>query len=350
MGRYLSSRDCAAALAFVGRLHAVRHDFPQWLAREIGSLVGADHVTWNDVALTVPWTHVVQWPDLPDLERRTAVFSRHMLEHPNLQHWVRTGDLRPTKLSDHVTPRALHALGLYDELYSEIGYEDQLSIFLRKPGPTGQSLGLARGRRSFTERDRALLDLVRPHIALAHSNLEAYERARRALRDRDAIDAQLGVALMIIDATGRVLHGPPRALAWLAAYFDDRCAGGVAPATLRAWLRSAGGGPSAVLTRRRGGRMLVARRFAARDGATPLVLEERTCFDGAEHLRDTGVTPREIEVLREVERGATNDEIAATLCISPRTVKKHLQHAFAKLGVTHRTAAVARLRQFAPGS
>lgn len=49
-------------------------------------------------------------------------------------------------------------------------------------------------------------------------------------------------------------------------------------------------------------------------------------------------------MLLEAEKGKTNDEIAAALFISPRTVKKHFQHLFAKLGVTNRTAAVVRLR------
>lgn len=54
-----------------------------------------------------------------------------------------------------------------------------------------------------------------------------------------------------------------------------------------------------------------------------------------------GLTPREIEVLREVATGATNREVAATLVISERTVARHLSNLFTKLGVTSRSAATA---------
>ncbi|MER7498911.1 response regulator transcription factor [Nonomuraea pusilla] len=51
-------------------------------------------------------------------------------------------------------------------------------------------------------------------------------------------------------------------------------------------------------------------------------------------------SPREVEVLRLVARGAANKEIARTLLISETTVKTHLKHVFAKLGVETRAAAV----------
>jgi len=43
-----------------------------------------------------------------------------------------------------------------------------------------------------------------------------------------------------------------------------------------------------------------------------------------------------------VAAGKTNAEIAAILAISPRTVQKHLEHIFQKLGVETRTAAAIR--------
>jgi DNA-binding NarL/FixJ family response regulator len=55
---------------------------------------------------------------------------------------------------------------------------------------------------------------------------------------------------------------------------------------------------------------------------------------------ESALSAREIEVLELVRRGATNRDIAAALQISEATVKTHLLHAFAKLGVSDRTAAV----------
>lgn len=53
------------------------------------------------------------------------------------------------------------------------------------------------------------------------------------------------------------------------------------------------------------------------------------------------LSPRELEVLRLIARGATNRDIAGKLFITEATVKTHLLHVFAKLGVKDRAAAVA---------
>ena len=55
-----------------------------------------------------------------------------------------------------------------------------------------------------------------------------------------------------------------------------------------------------------------------------------------------GITMREIEVLRLLAQGRTNPEIAQELEISRGTVKIHVQHIIAKLGVSDRTQAAVR--------
>ena len=55
-----------------------------------------------------------------------------------------------------------------------------------------------------------------------------------------------------------------------------------------------------------------------------------------------GLTPREGEVLRWLAAGKTDREIAALIVCSPRTVQKHLERIYVKLGVETRTAAVMR--------
>ncbi len=55
---------------------------------------------------------------------------------------------------------------------------------------------------------------------------------------------------------------------------------------------------------------------------------------------EEALSVRELEVLTQVARGASNKEIARTLHLSEATVKSHLIHLFGKLGVADRTAAV----------
>ena len=64
---------------------------------------------------------------------------------------------------------------------------------------------------------------------------------------------------------------------------------------------------------------------------------------GRTRLR-AGLTAREAEVLRWIASGKSDAQIGAILGTSPRTVQKHLQHLYEKLGVENRTAAAMRLR------
>ena len=57
------------------------------------------------------------------------------------------------------------------------------------------------------------------------------------------------------------------------------------------------------------------------------------------------LSERELEVLRWVAAGLSNREIADKLVISARTVKKHAQNIYGKLGVNNRTQAAARARE-----
>lgn len=59
-------------------------------------------------------------------------------------------------------------------------------------------------------------------------------------------------------------------------------------------------------------------------------------------VTSSDLTPREAEVMQWLARAKTDAEIAALLSISPRTVQKHLEHIYVKLGVETRTAAVMR--------
>jgi DNA-binding CsgD family transcriptional regulator len=57
--------------------------------------------------------------------------------------------------------------------------------------------------------------------------------------------------------------------------------------------------------------------------------------------QDFGLTSREAEVLLWLARGKANKEISDILLISPRTVNKHLERVFAKLGVENRASATS---------
>ena len=76
-----------------------------------------------------------------------------------------------------------------------------------------------------------------------------------------------------------------------------------------------------------------------------LLFEELLLELPADCLVDHGLTPREAEVLRWLAKGKSNLEIARILNISDRTVSKHLERVYLRLGVENRHAALALVHE-----
>jgi DNA-binding CsgD family transcriptional regulator len=70
--------------------------------------------------------------------------------------------------------------------------------------------------------------------------------------------------------------------------------------------------------------------------------------DCGDQAGPASLTAREIVILRLVAAGRTNRAIAHQLQLSPRTVAKHLEHVYRKLGVSSRAAAVSRMTTGGP--
>jgi DNA-binding NarL/FixJ family response regulator len=57
--------------------------------------------------------------------------------------------------------------------------------------------------------------------------------------------------------------------------------------------------------------------------------------------RSDGLTPREVQIVDLISEGASNSAISARLVLSVRTVERHIENIYAKLGVQGRTARAA---------
>jgi len=119
------------------------------------------------------------------------------------------------------------------------------------------------------------------------------------------------------------------------------------PAALQSWLEATAHSSSAqeaaaVCDFEHGEQALRARLLGQSGSAQMLLLEQHGApAPAANSLASYRLTQREIEVLMWVARGKTNKDIAEILGMSPRTVNKHLEHIYVKLGVETRTAAAA---------
>ena len=285
----------------------------------------------------------------------------HMNEHAVLAHRMRTGDGRAYTISDFDTRTRFHRRGLYNEFYRRISVEDVLGMFPHARPPVEIGIALHRDRANFSGRERLLMNLLRPHLAQAWRNAQAVTRVRRDLSTlRQTLDS-LDYGVICLNREGRVELMTPRARQSLAAFFEStRQRGDLLPETLERWVRwqeelLEGSGvppPRVPLVVEWEGKRLVVRLLSA-PGRSLLLLEEQQLLLAPRSLLSLGLTWREAEVLSWVAQGKTNVEIAAILSISPRTVQKHLERIFVKLGVENRTAAAALALQvsgLAPGT
>ena len=162
--------------------------------------------------------------------------------------------------------------------------------------------------------------------------------ARLMHQARSALDAFGNAVLAVTPHDGRIVWQTPLARQWMQHWFGADHDGAGTPPQLAAWLAA---GPAQPLTVIRGSARLV---FTAADTRSSeqwmIVLREESDTARVQALMALfRLTQRESEVLHWVIQGKTNRDIGDILGMSPRTVNKHLEHVFDKLGVETRTAA-----------
>lgn len=173
--------------------------------------------------------------------------------------------------------------------------------------------------------------------------------ARVAQSTRAALDVT-GRTLLAANHKGEVLWCTPQTTRMLEAAFGVDAGSGVSlPEEARRWLaeRQAGGATrkadSVVIANLADGRRLRLSPVG-QTGPDEILLQLAEESDAGEdrQLKDKlSLTPREAEVLMWVANGKPNRDIAEILGLSPRTVDKHLEQIYSKLGVENRAAAAA---------
>lgn len=171
-------------------------------------------------------------------------------------------------------------------------------------------------------------------VARLHTHTRTARMTRLA---REAVDVA-GFGVVLVDDRGRIAWRSPQAALWLNS-MDGDAAQGRLPLAINAALLD----DSAAVVGSQGGVQLSVRNMGRVGiGETMLLFEQRTANAAVpSRLTNAALTPRETEVLSWLAKGKTNRDIGDILGMSHRTVNKHLEHIFEKLGVETRAAAAA---------
>jgi DNA-binding response OmpR family regulator/DNA-binding CsgD family transcriptional regulator len=181
--------------------------------------------------------------------------------------------------------------------------------------------------------------LARIRVHLANARLTQSARA--------ALDVS-GRFLLAVNKQGKVLWTTPQAqkllLDNLAAASDEEYE---LPAPMLQWLEQVQKGKAAPRSRTTASfpdNAQLQLQYMGKLGPNEFLLRlarEQSPDLPAKFSSELGLTAREGEVLSWLAKGKTNRDIAQILGLSPRTVDKHLEQIYAKLGVENRTAAAA---------
>jgi DNA-binding CsgD family transcriptional regulator len=350
----LTQRDLRHLLEFVRGLYR-EHDLDglgTYVLRQLPRLVASDITVYNELD---PRRRRATWREEPSVAAffpdARRVFERHMGDHPPIARSRR--DAHAMKISDFLTQRQFRRLGLYQEFFRRFDGKYQMAVGLPAPPPLVVGILLNRSALDFTERDRLLMDLLRPHLAQAYENAGVVTEFRQILAlARRGVD-HLARGLIVVAGNGRVRLVTEQARRWVSRYLPANgrpWPGRRLPDALGRWLNRQASSlafrgdrpsvPTPMVLERPDGR-LVIRPLLEADHRL-LLLEEEVTAVWAGPLQACSLTPREAEVLAWVAEGKTNVEIAVILGASRRTVSKHLERIFQKLGVETRTAAARR--------
>lgn len=301
-----------------------------------------EHSARRDIVLVVD--------DTPD----TLSFLTDTLDAAGVTVLVATDGEAALHLVDQITPDLILMDGVMPgidgfETCRRLKQEKRLTqvpvIFMTGLSDTEHVVqGLASGGVDYVTKPiviEELLARIRVHLA----------NARMAQNSRMALDAT-GRFLLSTNARGELLWCTPRAAQLLGASRGPAETGSLpqvpalAADELSRLRRSAGGSSSIEI-----GDRLLEFSFVSSTGSDEFlfrVTEQHTdrevqLREQAEMLQQAlALTAREAEVLLWISRGKSNRDMSEILGISPRTVNKHLEQVFTKLGVENRASAAAK--------
>lgn len=312
----------------------------------VDSIIPCDIINYTEVnapSNLFVWKSNVMSPD----PAMVALLSRCMFEHPSVAYHFNTGRVKSLMISDFYSKRQFHATKLYNEVYRVFApteYEVGTPIWLDQA--CINCLVLGRSSKDFSETDRSRLNYIRPYLMQTYARVQILELMNRLTQSYPE-------GLVVINRKGEVITASEKVWWMIARYFNIPFCHRILPGAINKWVSQERSNfsrerniphLSTPLTKRENGRKLALYFIWGTAQYNLLLVEENNIeFNTKLSGKSTTLTNRENQILAYLCEGKTNTEIAASLSLSPLTVKKHLDNIYKKLQVHRRSAAVAKL-------
>lgn len=165
----LSRADLREALEAAATAAACRTmaDVAEQLLPAVAHLCRADLVVHHQLCRETLAEVDLPWPLPAFAPERIAAFAEVQHLHPLIRHFSAVDEPGAVRISDLVPRREWRSSAVYSASHGALGVDDQVSLVLGARAGCHHALSVARRGRSFADRDRDLLLLLRPHVAAA---------------------------------------------------------------------------------------------------------------------------------------------------------------------------------------
>jgi DNA-binding CsgD family transcriptional regulator len=352
----LRQADYRGILSFLGDL-GTANDLDGFMTTSVGrlhDLVPAQWISFHDLTYTYPRPFhpevidvfayyeeppVSEVPDAADIQSSCEHANPLCATHDGLPHVRRISDV-----IDRTAVLARH--DFYQELMYPIGREFEAKATLPSQPGLCRAFVLSRDGHDFSDRETLVIEALLPHLAHGFRNARDREVTSALAATLEEAAGFRGMGIVVLGPSERIEAFAGRGQELLESYVGRE--NGHLPDPLASWTREQHrrmaspeiGLPAEPFVVETPGGHLTIRLVTA--GRRPRLLLEDHGIPAFEPDPDYGLTRREVDILRLVGRGLTNKQAARLLDVRPSTVRKHLENAYAKLGVGTRTAAIAR--------
>jgi DNA-binding CsgD family transcriptional regulator len=332
--------DTQLLLELVGEAYSFE-DLPQFRAgivEVLNRVVPSHRVGYNEISPDDTFAVMLPEYDVGLMPRFAALAH----ENPLIERFQRTGDGRPYRISDVADQATFHATALYKEFYRPMGVETQVAFTLPSRPQLIVGLALTREREDFSDREVQILALARPHLIQAYRNAQLRGARAATLAALEAGLDALARHIVVLDRHGCIEFATDGARRLLddSTRLRDRL-----PAAAQAWISEQRHPRSAaepyLLRTSEGGVLVRLLPHTREDQREVLLLEGAPGELSLAALRGLGLTPRQAQTLRLLALDHSPAQAATQMGIARRTLDKHLQQIYAKLGTPTLAQATA---------
>ena len=185
----LRERDVRSALDLVydaGTLTGP-DPFPREFLEDLARLIPADSIVgYHEVVIGSP-CRLIEFVEIPSdpIPPPIEEAAQPLCYQDPLTNSRRRRERRVLKLSDMLTRRQMRKLEFYWSVWKPLGIDDSLRLWLPAPPGRARVIYLERSKRNFTERERSLLELLRPALAKMQAKADALRRQNMPLTKRE---------------------------------------------------------------------------------------------------------------------------------------------------------------------